>query len=134
METDFVAPEDVDDKAAEYIELGYEGAMVRIKDGLYENKRSKNLIKWKEFIDEEFKILDFLEGDGNRSGLAARATMELRNGRTFSAGIIGNLDYCRQLLIEKDQHIGKLGTIIFQNYTPDGKPRFPKFKCIRDYE
>jgi DNA ligase-1 len=125
--------EDIDKIAAEYIEAGYEGAMVRTA-GKYENKRSKNLIKWKEMQDAEFTILDIQEGDGNRSGMAARVILDLGNERSFAAGLIGNVDYCTQLLIERDRHIGKKGTVVFQNYTPDGVPRFPKFKIVRDYE
>ena len=122
--------EDIDKIAAEYIEAGYEGAMVRLP-GKYENKRSNNLIKWKEMQDEEFSIVDIQEGDGNRSGMAARVVVSLPDGRHFSAGLIGNVSYCKQLLAERVQHIGKLGTVIFQNYTPDGVPRFPKFKGVR---
>ena len=125
--------EDIDKIASEYIEAGYEGAMVRLP-GKYENKRSNNLIKWKEMQDEEFVIVDVQEGDGNRSGMAARCVMRLSDGRTFSAGLIGNMDYCRVLLADRDQVIGKKGTVVFQNYTPDGVPRFPKFKGVRDYE
>lgn len=124
----------VDKHASEWIELGYEGAMVRIRHGHYENKRSKFLIKWKEMQDEEFEIVDIQEGDGNRAGMAARVVLRLEVDQTFSAGLIGNVDYCKQLLAEKDKHIGKMGTVVFQNYTPDGVPRFPKFKCVRDYE
>ena len=125
--------EDVDKIAAEYIEAGYEGAMVRTA-GKYENKRSNNLIKWKEMQDAEFTILDIQEGDGNRSGIAARVILDLGNGRNFAAGLIGSVAYCTQLLIEREQHIGNKGTVVFQNYTPDGVPRFPKFKTVRDYE
>jgi DNA ligase-1 len=126
-------PDDIDRIAAEYIEAGYEGAMVRLP-GKYENKRSNTLIKWKEMQDEEFSIVDIQEGDGNRSGMAARVVVSLPDGRHFSAGLIGNVSYCKQLLAERDEHIGKLGTVVFQNYTPDGVPRFPKFKGVRDYE
>lgn len=125
--------DDVDSMAAGYIENGYEGAMVRLP-GKYENKRSKTLLKWKEFQDEEFPIVDIQEGDGNRSGMAARVVVALRDGRTFSSGIIGNVEFCKQLLADKDKHIGKPATIVFQHYTPDGVPRFPKFKSVRDYE
>ena len=130
VQTVEVLNEEVDKTAASYIEAGYEGAMVRL-NGKYENKRSKTLLKWKEFQDEEFTIVDIQEGDGNRSGMAARVVLNLDGARTFSAGIIGNVDYCKQLLIEKDIHIGKKGTVVFQHYTPDGVPRFPKFKAVR---
>ena len=128
-----VHKDDVDKYASIFIEAGFEGAMVRLP-GKYENKRSKTLLKWKEFQDEEFTIVDIQEGDGNRAGMAARVVLTLGDGRTFSAGLIGNVDYCKQLLADKDKHIGKPGTVVFQHYTPDGIPRFPKFKTVRDYE
>ena len=119
----------IDDAAVAWIESGFEGAMVRV-DGPYENKRSKYLIKWKEMQDEEFEIVDIQEGDGNRAGMAARVVLKLKDS-TFSAGMIGNVEYCKQFLKDKDQFIGKMGTVVFQNYTPDGVPRFPKFKGVR---
>lgn len=126
----FIDKDGVDEIAAKFIDEGFEGAMVRL-DQPYENKRSANLIKWKEFQDEEFIIADIQEGDGNRAGMAARVVLNLKDGRTFSAGLIGNVDYCTELLKEKSKHIGKKGTVIFQNLTPDGIPRFPKFKGVR---
>lgn len=131
VETVEIHKDNVDEVAASYIERGFEGAMVRIPDSRYENKRSNNLIKWKEFQDEEFTIVDIQEGDGNRAGMAARVVLALGDGRTFSAGLIGNVEYCIQLLDEKHKHIGERGTVVFQNYTPDGVPRFPKFKGVR---
>jgi DNA ligase-1 len=131
VENMFVPIDMVDTAAAAYIEQGFEGAMVRLPHTEYENKRSNNLIKWKEFQDEEFTIIDIQEGTGNRSGMAARVVCVLPNGNTFAAGLIGNVDYCILLLTNKDQHIGKQGTVVFQNYTPDGVPRFPKFKGVR---
>lgn len=131
-----VYPANIDEISTGFIQEGFEGGMIRLPESLYENKRSKSLIKWKEMQDEEFVIHDITEGDGNRANMAGRVIMRLEDGRekVFSSGIIGNMDYCKRLLIDKEKYIGKLGTIVFQNYTPDGIPRFPKFKCVRDYE
>lgn len=120
----------VEPMAESFIQEGFEGAMVRL-DGNYEQKRSNNLIKYKEFQDEEFTIIDIQEGDGNRQGMAARVILDCGGGSQFGAGIIGDVALCRDLLINKHKHIGKQGTVIFQNYTPDGIPRFPKFKGVR---
>ena len=116
--------------AAQYIEQGYEGAMIRTNDS-YENKRSNNLVKYKEFQDEEFRIIDVQEGVGNRAGMAARVVCALPNGKTFASGMIGDVPYCIKFFNERKNHIGKMATIVFQNYTPDGIPRFSKFKAIR---
>jgi ATP-dependent DNA ligase len=131
VETRTCGVNEVDEIAAEYIALGYEGAMVRNPDAAYENRRSRSLLKWKEFQDQEFPIVDVLPGQGNAASYAARVVLRLPDGREFSSGMIGNQEYCRELLKYKDNAIGKLGTVIFQNFTPDGIPRFPKFKGVR---
>ena len=131
--TAIVKTDMVDEHAAIWIELGFEGAMVRTP-GPYQNKRSKFLIKWKEMMDEEFEIIDIQEGAGNRAGIASRIILKLPGGRTFAAGVIGNFDYSKWLLDNKNEYIGQSGTVVFQNYTPDGIPRFPKFKAVRNYE
>lgn len=53
-----------------HVSHGYEGSIARTPDAPYENKRSKHLIKIKQFITEEFTVIDILEGTGNRSGIA----------------------------------------------------------------
>ena len=59
----------LDNLYGKWLEEGYEGQMVRNPDGEYETgKRSKNLLKRKEFIDTEFKVLRIEEGVGNWAG------------------------------------------------------------------
>lgn len=102
-----------------YLEAGYEGQMVRL-DAVYQQKRSKSLLKRKEFQDEEFEVVAVEEGQGNWAGYAKRAVLKLRDGRTFGAGIKGDQAYCRDLL---DKSFDK-ATVKFFAYTPDGVPRF----------
>ena len=108
-----------------YVREGFEGVMVRIPNSFYENKRSKNLLKLKEFCDEEFVIKEVVEGSGNRSGMAGKLIVTDKNGNEFGAGIKGGEDYYKQLLKDKNKLIGKLATIRYQNLSEDGIPRFP---------
>lgn len=128
--------EDLDELYAGYLENGYEGQMVRIPGSPYVNKRSNNLLKRKEFLDEEFKIVDVLSGKGGHENMAAKVICKMKDGRTFEAGMIGSHEYCAELLKKKKDVIGQMATIIFQNYTEDGKgvPRFGKMKALRNYE
>jgi DNA ligase-1 len=109
---------------AEYMTQGYEGQMVRISKNGYENKRSKQLLKRKEFKDEEFEILEIQEGIGNRAGLAGAILCKAKNGKSFGAGIKGTWVFSKELLKNKSQYIGTLVTIQYQDLTPDGVPRF----------
>lgn len=103
---------------------GYEGSMIRYPDSLYENKRSKSLLKLKEFQDEEFEIVSFDEGKGNWSGTIKSITCRNKNGQLFSAGIKGNRDFTDSLW-ERRNNPHRVATIRYQNLTPDGIPRFP---------
>lgn len=124
---------DLDFYYGNFIENGYEGQMVR-QNKPYENKRSKYLLKRKEFMDREYKVLDVCEGNGNKSGMAGYMVLQNDNGSTFKSNIKGSHDLMIQYLKNKKDIIGKQVTCKFFNLTPDGVPRFPYVIQIRDYE
>ena len=108
----------------EYVEQGYEGQMLRL-DREYENKRSKSLMKHKSFIDEEYTILDIVEGEGNRTGTAGYMVFETENGDRFKSNVKGSWEETAEMLKNKKKLIGKSATIKYFNLTPAGIPRFP---------
>lgn len=113
-----------------YIELGYEGLIARNPNSEYESgKRSSNLLKYKNFQDREYVIVDIVEGEGKRSGMAGYIQFE-----NFKSNIKGGFEFYKDLLLNKEQYIGKKATVRFFNLTPDGIPRFPYVVAIRDYE
>ena len=125
--------EELDRCYEDYIEAGYEGQMVRL-DGPYENKRSPKLLKRKEFVDEEYKILGYEEGEGNRAGTVKHFKFKNKDGKEFNSNVKGSFSYLTKLLEIADTLIGKDATIKYFNLTPDGVPRFPYVIAIRDYE
>jgi DNA ligase-1 len=127
------SPEVIDAYYCEFLEKGYEGQMVRVNVP-YQQKRSKYLLKRKEFFDAEYEIIEIGEGKGNRSGTAGFAVMKNKDGSTFNSNIKGNREWVKELLKDKDSLKGKLATIQYFNLTPDGVPRFPYLISIRDYE
>jgi DNA ligase-1 len=107
-----------------YIERGFEGQMLRL-DGKYENKRSKNLLKHKSFIDEEYTIIDICEGEGNRAGTAGYFVFQTEDGKRFKSNVKGTWEETAEMLKNRKQLIGKQATVKYFNLTPDGIPRFP---------
>jgi ATP-dependent DNA ligase len=103
----------------EWLEQGYEGSMWR-NNTPYENRRTKNLLKRKDFVDEEFQVVAIEEGVGNWSGAAKRVICRLPDGREFGAGIKGTYERGVELLKEKHDIV----TIKYFQLTPDGIPRF----------
>jgi DNA ligase-1 len=120
--TEVYTQQALDEEYAELLADGYEGQMVRLNTK-YENKRSKSLMKRKEFIDEEFEIIEILEGQGNWAGYAKSVMCKTKNGVVFSAGIKGNQEFTKELLHRRP--VPKTATIRYQNMTPDGSLRFP---------
>lgn len=111
--------------------LEYEGAILRRRHAVYQNKRTKDLIKVKKFLEEDFQLLDILPGRGNGAGKARTAVLQTADGQTFEAGIIGDDIYAADLLNRKAEFIGSRASVKFLNYTPRGVPRGGKLKAIR---
>jgi len=131
--TEVNSREHLDELYADYIEVGYEGQMIRL-DAPYENKRSPKLLKRKEFVDEEYEILGYDEGTGNREGTVKHFKFKNKDGRKFNSNVKGTFEYMAELLERGDELVGKQATVKYFNLTPDGIPRFPYVIAIRDYE
>ena len=126
--------EELDEWYNKYMLKGYEGQMVRLNDYPYENKRSKSLLKRKEFDDAEFEIVEIVEGKGQWSGYAKSVELRLPNGNTFNSGIRGNQQYCRDLLKDKNDYVGKQATVRYQGTSQYGVPRFPVVQIFHKEE
>lgn len=114
--------EELDELYGIAMEAGFEGQMVRLNKE-YQNKRSKYLLKRKEFITEEFEVLSVEEGQGNWSGYIKRFIVQMPDGTVCGAGVRGNQETMKQLFESKVKP--DWATVRYFNLTPDGVPRFP---------
>ena len=118
----------------QFVKEGYEGIMIRNKDGEYGiNKRSKNLQKFKEFYDQEFEIVGFEEGTGNDAGTVIWICIT-QNGDLFKARPRGTREERSEYFDNGDAYIGATLTVRYFEMTDDGIPRFPVGVAIRNYE
>lgn len=120
------------------IKMGYEGVMARNSDGVYEIKhRSYDLQKVKLFQDDEFKIVDCIDGKGSDEE-AIMYVCENEAGKTFRVRPKGAITGRKKLWYEfcagTYDPIGKMLTVKFFMLTADGVPRFPSGIGVRDYE
>ena len=115
------------------VDAGYEGVIIRNLCGEYEfGFRSNNLIKLKDFMDAEFKIVDVLEATGRDAGTAIFICK--CDGGEFRVKPQGSYEKRAEYLRKWKRLMGKYVTVKFQEYTKFGKPRFPTAVTIRDYE
>lgn len=120
------------EKFSEYVAQGYEGIMLRNMEGLYqENYRSNDLMKYKEFFENEYKIVDFKEAVGRDAGTVIWEC-ETPEGRRFSVRPRGTQEARREWFSKGASMVGKQLTVIFQELSEMGVPRFPVGKAIRD--
>jgi ATP-dependent DNA ligase len=124
VNTDIISHrEKLDAIYGEYLEDGYEGQMIR-KNTVYEqNKRSKSLIKRKEFLTDEFPVVAVEEGKGNWSGHIKRFILALPGGTQFGAGVRGTQETMATMFESKE--VPSWATLRYFTPTPDGIPRFP---------
>lgn len=113
----------------EQVELGYEGQMVKLDIGPYEQKRSKQNRKNKVFDDGEFDVVRIEAGVGNYAGYAKRVicwrpgadrSEGPNKDNTFGAGIKGKRDASLELLLYADH---KVVTLRYFGLTKYGVPR-----------
>ena len=89
------------------------------------------MIKWKEYFEEEFQIVDYKDGLRDEDFCFICETDE---GKPFAAKPIGDRELKDQYLKDIDDIIGKMGTVKFFECSKDGVPQQPIFQTVRDYE
>lgn len=118
-----------------YVTEGYEGTMVRDPngEGYRIGYRSNQLLKYKDFVDSEFRIVDVIDGSGKFEG-AAIFVCETEDGVQFNCAPEGTMEHRRSLYEGRDNHIQKYLTIRYQELSNDGVPLFPVGVEVREKE
>ena len=123
--------ENVYELQSEYLEEGYEGAIVRELDGEYRfGYRSNKLLKVKNFTDEEYTITDFTTGVGRFEGSVVWIC-ETKKQQEFKVVPQGTMEERQEMYRTADNKIGKQLKVKFFELTDDGIPRFPVGLGIR---
>lgn len=123
-----------------FTEAGFEGTIIRNAKGKYVPlHKSENLQKYKDMLDNEYKIIGAHEATGDDEGTAV-FELETKEGLKFSARPKGSRELRKEYLDNIDSIIGLYATIVYQElseppegYT-EGVPIFPVLLAIRDYE
>ena len=112
---------------------GYEGSIIR-NNNSYECKRSKNLIKFKDFSDAEARVVGWVEGIGKRNGTIGKFVCEDRDGIRFGVPVMESFKVMREMYDIAEWYIGKDVTFTYFQRTKGGSYRHPLFKAVRNYE
>jgi DNA ligase-1 len=118
-----------------HLAQGYEGSMLRT-NGFYEQKRSYNLQKFKDFHDTEATIIGYEAGKGKRTGTLGKFFMQDDEGNQFGCPPGKGYSYKDLAFMLENIHdyIGQRATFTYFQRTQAGSYRHPLFKTLRNYE
>jgi len=118
-----------------HLAQGYEGSMLRLNKP-YEQKRSYNLQKFKDFSDDEATITGYEAGKGKFTGLIGKFFMEDDDGNEFGCPIGKGYNFAdrKNILDNIHDYIGQRATFTYFQRTQAGSYRHPLFKTLRNYE
>lgn len=112
-----------------------EGLMIKFLDSVYEFKRSKKLLKLKEFFTLDLRIVGAEEGTGKYEGLLGALILEDDTGKIKTKVGTGFTDQDRaDIWVEhlSGRLKGQIVEILGQEVTEDGSIRFPSFVRLRE--
>lgn len=115
-------------------EKGLEGLMANVASGKYRKKRSKEILKIKDFNTIDLRVVDLLEGKGEFEGKLGSFVVEYK-GNQVQVG--SGLDHKLRSDVwkDKDKYVGAIIEIRYfeESKNKDGKPSlyFPIFEGVR---
>ncbi len=118
------------------LKQGYEGSIYRSISGKYKGTRSWDLMKFKDFHDDEAVIVGYEIGKGKRQGTLGKFIMQDDEGVEFGCPPGKGYDYkdLAGMLDNINDYIGQRATFTYFQRTQAGSYRHPLYKCLRNYE
>ncbi len=117
--------EDLIKNHKDFVADGYEGTIVRhTKVGYEVNKRSSQLLKYKDFIDKAYRVVDVIPSDVRPEQGVVSCYCE-KTKETFETGMKFSHAEREEILLNKNKYIGMTAEVRFFEFTDKGLPRFP---------
>lgn len=113
-------------------EKKFEGIIIRDPNSFYRHTRCNDMLKLKEFYDEECEIIDITEGEGTDKGLAIFEVRD-KEGNNFKVRPKANRETRSYWFKNKTEIIGKKCTVKYFKKNEEGNYIMP-VAYVRDYE
>jgi DNA ligase-1 len=121
-------PSQIETKHADYAAKGYEGIMIRNPLSLYQEQiRSKDLLKYKLFKEQEYEVIGHMEGKGGIPVFICET-----NGKTFQVMVKSTMEDKKNSMEHVTSFYHQWLTVKYQELSKDGIPRFPVGIGFRD--
>lgn len=119
-------PDELKQRLDAIVRAGGEGMMLHRADAPYSTGRSDALLKLKPWHDAEAVVVGYSPGQGKYIGMTGALVMEMPDGKRFRIGS-GLTDAQRRA----PPPLGTRITYRYQQLTPNGVPRFPRYLRVR---
>lgn len=123
--------EEVFKRYGQFLDMGYEGGIIKRGEGIYRFKRHRDWMKLKEVNDVDLKVESLVQGEGKYYGMLGAVIVRYK-GKRVNVGS-GFSDTERQMFWDDPtliQH--KVIEIQYHQETPDGSLRHPRFVKVRE--
>jgi DNA ligase-1 len=118
----------IEARHAVYADKGYEGIMIRNPLSLYQEQiRSKDLLKYKLFKEQEYEVIGHMEGKGGIPVFICET-----NGKTFQVMVKSTMEDKKNSMEHVTSFYHQWLTVKYQELSKDGIPRFPVGIGFRD--
>jgi DNA ligase-1 len=112
-----------------WVNEGFEGLVARKPDKVYAfGKRGSDMIKVKEYQEDEFEIIDYSEKLRDEDFCFI---LQTKDGGVFEAKPIGTREMKAEYIANIDDIIGRMGTVKYFEISKDGLPLQTTFQCVR---
>lgn len=123
-------------KFHQFVNVGWEGCMVKDWNGIYEFKRTKGMFKMKLMDTADLVVVDVYEGEGKYKGMLGGVYVDYK-GYQVGVGSGWSDEQRQQYWEDKNRIVGKTIEVAYQaeskNKKDDGLSlSFPVFKKVRD--
>jgi DNA ligase-1 len=115
----------------EFVNDGYEGAMIKDLSAPYKFGRGPEVMKLKAFHDVDLKIEKLLEGTGRHTDKLGSVVVNYK-GVEVQVGSGFSDDLRDKVWSDPTSFVGRMIEVRYQEVTPDGSLRFPTFVCFRN--
>lgn len=124
--------------------MGGEGLMINLASGMYNHKRTDQLLKFKQVQSIDMEVIDVQEGNGKYAGLIGAIWCHCKtdDGKAITVSVGSGLSDEQRMswALRPSDIIGKIVEIQYFSLSQDGKTkgtenyslRFPRLKSVRE--
>lgn len=122
------------DMEKDFLAMGYEGAMILPNIPYYLGKKSNRLMKFKTFMSMDCEVLGLYAGEAGKEFEHTMGGISVRqeNGELCKCGSGWSIPDRDYMWNNRNEFIGRIVELSYQDLTPDRIMRFPTFVRWRD--